>query len=262
MAMKKISDITSLFDLNETEKELYQKLFFEEHMSASQLAKGSSISRPAVYAIVKKLIDKGLVVQSMKNGMRVFSVQSSDQLRQILEEKRDAIDRSQDALSEIEKALGERKKTFGPRFEVFEGRDAVQQMIRSALFDSDASEVYAYWPVAEVLKMLTPEFFSDYDRRRIESNIHIKAIWPHRRSVSFQDHSFLLPGRDFKREIRLAPAGADFTLGYNIRGNTVRFISSQRENFGFLVESHELAKTMRSQFDIIWKLSKPIPVKK
>ena len=68
----------------------------------------------------------------------------------------------------------------------------------------------------------------------------------------------LLANENLKREVRLAPAGIDFSLGYSVYGQTVRFISSSQENFGFLVESSELAEMMKSQFGVIWDQSKKV----
>jgi len=62
--------------------------------------------------------------------------------------------------------------------------------------------------------------------------------------------------KELKRDVRIAPPNLDFSMGYAIYGNTVRFISNQK-NFGFLVESQELADMMRNQFKIIWDISKP-----
>jgi len=61
---------------------------------------------------------------------------------------------------------------------------------------------------------------------------------------------------NFKRQARIAPAQIGFSLGYTIYGNTVRFLSSSKENFGFLVESNELAEMMKNQFEVMWGISK------
>ena len=67
----------------------------------------------------------------------------------------------------------------------------------------------------------------------------------------------LKSGEKNKRTIKIAPTNIYFELGYAIYQNTVRFISSSKENYGFIMESSELANTMKTQFDITWKLSKP-----
>ena len=65
-------------------------------------------------------------------------------------------------------------------------------------------------------------------------------------------------GAKFKREIRIAPKEAQFSLGYWIYGNKVAFLSSRQENYGFIIQSGELVETLLAQFELLWKISKPL----
>jgi hypothetical protein len=40
----------------------------------------------------------------------------------------------------------------------------------------------------------------------------------------------------------------------------VAFISSKKESFGFIVESRELRQLLKTQFDILWQMSKRLEV--
>jgi hypothetical protein len=84
------------------------------------------------------------------------------------------------------------------------------------------------------------------------------VIWPKNQIPSSKQFPFLKTTPEWQREVRVAPDNIDFSLGYTIYGNTVRFISSSQENFGFLVESQELAEMMKRQFEVIWKMAKPL----
>ena len=66
-----------------------------------------------------------------------------------------------------------------------------------------------------------------------------------------------LDPKESLRTIRIAPNDIDTTLGYAVYGNKVAFISSKRENYGFVIDSKELADMHRSQFEHLWKESKP-----
>ena len=118
--------------------------------------------------------------------------------------------------------------------------------------------VYAFWPVARMTKLLTPRFLEEFHRERIARNITINVIWPKSQASTIGKQAFLKASTEQKREARIAPRGIDVALGYAIYGNTVRFISSDRENFGFLVESAELARTMKSQFEFMWRHATPV----
>ena len=130
-------------------------------------------------------------------------------------------------------------------------------MTKDMLLYNDMT-VFAYWPAVEMVKFLSSEFLREFHERRIKNNIHLKVIWPQKQISTTKKYPFLEVGEKFKREVRLAPANANFSLGYSLYKNTVRFASSEKENFGFMIESHELAEMMKSQFEILWKASKPL----
>jgi hypothetical protein len=49
-------------------------------------------------------------------------------------------------------------------------------------------------------------------------------------------------------------------MGYWAYHNKVGFISSRKECFGFIVESVELRIMLKTQFDVLSKISKPLVV--
>jgi len=59
------------------------------------------------------------------------------------------------------------------------------------------------------------------------------------------------------REIRYAPKGMTWDMGYWMYDDKVAFISSQKELFGFVVHSRDFANLMRAQFHALWQISKP-----
>jgi len=252
-----IRKILSLFGLREVETDLYEKLFYGGTMPASVLAKQVGISRTSVYDLLKRLIDIGLIIETTNNNAKSFVVQPPEKLKLLLEEKEKAIAQAQQLLPEIQNIYQQRKGPTKPRFQVFEGKEALQQMVKDLLLYKDIT-AQVFWSVKKPLDLLSPEFFAQYHEKRVKNNIRLQAIWPKEQIPTNKTYSFLSMAKELKRDVRIAPPNIDFSMGYAIYGNTVRFISNQKENFGFLVESQELADTMRSQFKIIWDISKPI----
>ena len=252
-----IRKILALFGLREIEIDLYEKLFYGGSMPASVLAKQAGISRTSVYDLLKRLIDIGLIIETTANGAKSFMAQPPEKLKLLLEEKEKAIAEAQQLLPEIQNAYQQRKGSVRPRFQVFEGKEALQQMVKDLLLYKDIT-AQVFWSVKKPLDLLSPGFFAQYHEKRVKSNIRLQAIWPKEQIPTNKNYPFLSMAKELKRDVRIAPAGLDFSMGYAIYGNTVRFVSNQKENFGFLVESQELADTMRSQFKVIWSISKPI----
>ena len=85
--MTKVTQLLSLFGLREIEIKLYEALFCGKEMGASELAKQAGISRTSVYDLITRLKDEGLIIESQRGGIAVFSVQPSEKLQLLLAEK-------------------------------------------------------------------------------------------------------------------------------------------------------------------------------
>ena len=250
----KIDKLLSLFNLRKIELNLYETLFYEGILSASQLAKHIGVSRTSVYDLLERLMQIGLIIETQKGGVKMFVIQPPEKIHLLIKEKEKEITIAKNVLEELQKDYQNKQKTVKPQLQLFEGRNALQQMMKDMLLYRDVT-VYAFWPIEKMISLLTPEFLSKFHKERISRNIRIKSLWPKNKIPSIKKYPFLRIESEFKREIRIAPKGVDFSLGYTIYGNTVRFLSSSKENFGFLVKSPELAEMMKSQFKVVWDSS-------
>jgi len=130
-------------------------------------------------------------------------------------------------------------------------------MLKDVLLYDDL-ETELYWPVKDMIKVLGEDFLFEFNKKRVRNGIGIRVIWPQEKTSDVEKNIFLAPGREVLREVRLAPAGIDFSMGYWAYGSKVMFMSSRAENFGFIVESKELRQLLKTQFEILWKISEPL----
>jgi hypothetical protein len=119
-------------------------------------------------------------------------------------------------------------------------------------------ETIAFWPIKSMMETLTPEFFRFHNQLRIKNNIYTRAIWPINQTVDIKKYPFMGQGQTHLREIRIAPKSIDFKMGYWVYGNKVAFISSLKENYGFIIESKELVEVLKLQFEVVWDKSKKL----
>ena len=75
-------------------------------------------------------------------------------------------------------------------------------------------ETQAFWPISEMVEVLGKDFFIFLNQSRIRQNLYTKAIWPSGRMLDIKNNSFLGVGKEFKREIRIAPPSVECTMGY------------------------------------------------
>lgn len=253
----KINELLVLFDLREIEKHLYQVLFNDGFMTATQLAKRTGVSRTSVYDLLERLKNTGLITESTKGGVRIYDVAPPVKVQLLIEDKESQISAAKLMLQQLQHDYQSNRKSVKPHLQLFEGRRELQQMMMDMLLYRDIT-VYAFWPVQKIVSLLTPEFFATFHQQRVARNNQLRVIWPKNQILPAATFPFLSTNPKLKREARIAPQGIDFSLGYAVYGDTVRFISSSKENFGFLVGSPELAEMMKVQFQLIWRQSKQI----
>lgn len=254
MNLKKILEP---FGLRDIESKLYEELFLGGPQGASEVARRVGISRTSVYDLLERLIEAGLIIETLQAGTKKFIIQPPEKIQLLIIEKEKILNDAKRAAEELQQTYKQKQISAKPRLQLFEGQKELQQMMKDLLLYRNIT-VRAYWPVKKMLALLSPEFLTRFHEERAARNITLKVIWPATQLSPIKTHQFLSSNAELKREARVAPHTVDFSLGYSIYQNTVRFISSSKENFGFLVESFELAEMLQTQFDILWKNSKPL----
>ncbi|ETB64060.1 MAG: Transcriptional regulator, TrmB [Parcubacteria bacterium RAAC4_OD1_1] len=251
-----------LINIGIKEDEIKTFLFLLENgeQTAGKIAIKTGLSRPSLYGYLKNLQEKGLVVHSQKDGVKTFLVSSAEKINMVLDEQIKNINDTKDVITkaflEIQKGL---KPTSVPRFQIFESKKEVQNILRDILLYRNM-EAKAYIPIKLVIEVFGEEFFKQFNIERVKRNIYMNVIWPEKHIIDMNDYPFMGTGEVFLREIRVAPEGIDFSMGYWIYENKVACISSPKDNFGFILESKEFADMVASQFKVIWEISKKIDI--
>ncbi len=250
-------------NLDEKHTRVYLTLFEESVSTAGKLSKKLSIPRSTLYGLLYDLNKKGLVIQSEKQGIKVWQAESPDKLKHLINNEINNLEDLNLNLSTLITELKNKEKQdfVSPKFSYFEGPDALRQMLKDVLCYRNIDTI-AFWPISEMIKILGKDFFIYSNKERIKRNISAKVLWPNDRQVDLKDNVFLGVGNDFKREIRIAPKNIDCSMGYWAYENKAAFLSSKKESFGFIVESVELKQLLETQFNVLWELSKSIKPQK
>lgn len=114
------------------------------------------------------------------------------------------------------------------------------------------------WPISEMINLLGRDYLENLNRRRIRQQISIRGIWPADKKVDLKNHPYLGVGSKHLRQLRIAPEKMTWDMSYWLYADKVAFISSREECFGFLIHSRSFANLIKAQFEVIWKLSKPV----
>lgn len=252
-----IDKILKDIGLPENAGRIYLKLLETGNSSARLLAENLNIPRPSVYDNLKVLIKNGLVVEREEENKKIFGVDDVKNLPRLVKSKIETLEASEEEIRKIMPLLSKQAKTLEPKIKFYSGPEGVKQVLNGLVWNKNI-ETYTMWPISEMVDVLSKEYLANLNRRRIRQNISIRGIWPQNKAVNFKDHPFLGVGKGFLRELRLAPKGMDWNMSYWVFADKVAFISSRKELFGFVVTSWDLVELMKTQFEVIWKISKTI----
>ena len=248
-------------DLNNDEIKIYLNLLESGTITAGNLSKKIGMPRATLYDVLKKMTDKGVINRTLKQGVRSFTAAAPEKLDQLFKKRIEDLEGQRNSYQKIlPDLIGKMGLSMAsPKFQVFEGVEGVQHVLKDMLMYRDC-ETLAFWPIKAMMEMLTPEFFRYHNKERIKNNLYTRAIWPEDEVVDVRKNPFLGMGKDFKREIRIAPTDVSFTMGYWAYRNKVAFLSSKAESYGFIIESQELVTMLKASFEVVWKISKKLEV--
>ncbi|HAT73927.1 MAG: Transcriptional regulator, TrmB [Candidatus Moranbacteria bacterium GW2011_GWF2_36_839] len=225
-------------------------------VSVLSLSKKLNLPRPTIYGHIESLIEKGLAKKGVGETGAVFYAEDRENILSIYSEKIEEMKKARESFSE---ALNNKKfeATYQPKFIHYSTKDAAKSILRDVL-RSRENQTYWFWPIREMVKIIPELVLQNFNEERVRRNIWINVLWPSKRKIDTKKYPLLGPWDEEKslRRIKILPENIDQTLGYAIYGDKVAFISSDRENYGMIIDSRELAQTLKAQFDYFWKISK------
>jgi sugar-specific transcriptional regulator TrmB len=245
--------------LKKEHSDVYLTLLESGIMPAGKLAKHLSMPRSTLYGLLEDLVQGGLVLQNEKSDVKLWQAVDPETIKNIINDKINVLESTRLEFDSMLESLKKSQKTdfISPKFHYYEGAQEMKSMLKDVLLYDDL-QTELCWPVKDIIKVVGEEFLYEFNKKRIRNNIQIKVIWPMSKVENVEKNIFLAPGKEVKREVRIAPKEITFSMGYWAYGNKVMFMSSKAESFGFIVESRELRQLIKTQFEVLWNISKPI----
>lgn len=247
--MKKLTNVLGGIGVSPSAQKIYLSLLEKGEATAVILSKRTGMTRPSVYDQLNELRNTGLVGDRTLDGKKVFATLGVHRLEGLLSEKIEELEEGREDLKKNMQEMIKNSQSVQPRIRFFEGQDGVQQLMKDILWHDDVT-LLIYWPYKEVVDAMGVEFLQWFNERRIKYEIHVKTIWPHKEK---KQGSHIFEGADDFVQRRYAKKNQKAQMSYLIYDDSVIFISSSRESFGYVVESREHAELMRMQFESLWE---------
>jgi sugar-specific transcriptional regulator TrmB len=221
-----------------------------------QLSRTLGVPRPTLYVHINGLIEKGMVRKELgEHGPRYRALTKKALLARFDDQSRKlafAKEQADVLLDELPPVL-----PHHARFVVHDGPNAAELIFNDILRERPTMCRF-FWPLKDMLQTIPPEVFAAFNEERVHRNIAFEVLWPSNKTVNIEKYPHLgsPDPKQSLRKRRVLPGAVDCYLGYGIYNTKVAFISSSRENYGFIIDSRELALTLESNFKYLWKLSR------
>jgi len=168
-------DLLEEIGLTKREKETYLKLLKKGECSASEVSKGSSISRTHVYEALGSLIDKGLVINVVKNFKKYYSAAPPCKISDFLGEKKRLIEKQEiEALGLIKQLQSIKPSEKSAKIEVYEGKEGIKTFMTNTL---KSKEPLLIINATKDFKENFTSFAENYFKEKIKRKLKSKVIF-------------------------------------------------------------------------------------
>jgi len=245
---KDILDVLQAVGLDEKQSQLYMAGLQLGTAPASDYAKATGINRITSYNLLEELVHRGYFTVVKKVRSKWYAPVSPEYVALEARKNVQALER---ALPELRSLQGSTYRK--PRVRFFEGWEGVRHVYEDTL--TCESELLNF-ANSSVVREFWPNYDDEYVSERVKQGIRLRGISPND-SVGRQVHG---DDKAKLREIRLVPANDfDFTNEINIYDHKVAICSfdsglkGDRDMFGVIIESKEVAETQRQIFEMAWR---------
>jgi len=236
---------TTLYKLfpSKNEANVYLALLEVGVGTVSDISKKSKVKRTSIYDILRRLEEGGYIEKSKRNKKIYYSASDPRMLLGKLSEQQMLIGGIMPELMAIANSLPKK-----PAIRYYEGEEGIKNVYEDTLF-YEGQEI-CMWGTKESVEVFDATYqYERYMPERIARKIHLRAIGPHislTQELKSKDKAEL-------RETRLIPREfGEFEVEINLYGKHKIGIMSFKEEFGIIIESEKIYRTLKIFFEFMW----------
>jgi len=237
-----IERLLSQLGLSKREIKVYLASLESGQAAAQDIAVKAGLPRTTVYSVLKKLVGRGFVGQTLENGNMKFVADHPSKLISGVEDLKNNLEK---ALPELEAVYNKSDKK--PKILFYEGRDAMQKVYDDTLLEKP--EEILEWNTDDYFKFDTFDVDPEYIKKRVKLNIKARRIASY---GSEWDMSHKSRDKEELSETLVAPKEKfNPHIEVNIYKNKVAFLN-YAEQMSIIIESAPLAEAMRQAYELSW----------
>lgn len=249
--------------LTSYEASIYMVLLKNSPTGASFIAKKLGLSRSSVYTALERLIGRGLISTSQKNGVRQFVAENENAIEAMLAKQRHQLEEREILFKNLKSHIRMMYQSHVklPEISIYEGISGVEQICWSMLREANENDTWqvlrgGFEEGSDWLFFTKERWKKLRESKKIGSNILLsKTDFEMRQSENYKQL--------YNTEVRLLDESLilkDFSL--QILGDTVALISLEKGcPIGVKISNNLITQNISLLFQFIW-LSSRVMIKK
>ena len=202
------------------------------------IAKKANVSRVTTYTVIETLMKDGLMSTVQKGKKNLYVAESPERLVSFV---RSRVDRMEATLEEVKASLNDLKllqRGEKPVVKMFEGEDGIKAILDDMLH-SNVDRIFEFANLESVRRVFSREALKPYADELTRKKLPVTAIYAKPASIVDRPNIDLhvLPEAEF-------PFDGDIV----VYGNKVAFFTFRGKLLSVLIESEDLANTVKQMF--------------
>lgn len=228
--------------LSQKEAEIYIAVLEKGTSVVSRIATRAKFNRITAYTILEKLLTRGLVTISVRDGVKHFTAVSPEIFSESIRQRAKRLEKSVPQLLAL---AG--NNTSRPIVQMFEGLTGVKRAYKETF---NAAEEILNFANSKGLREHWPEYDVEYVVERARRKIFLRGIAPDDEIGEIVQSG----DKKFHRETRLLPRESFWVENeINIFDDKMLITSFDPKVFAILIQSQAVANTQRQIFEMMWK---------
>lgn len=232
--------------LTEGQVKVYSAILNTGISSINIIHEKTGLERRAIYDIINKLIEKGLISYTVEKGKRAYLCSPPSKLKEEANKRIEALRGFEKMIPSIEETYNASKPKIS--IEVFRGKEGIKTIFEDMLNYKENYFIGGGYYIIDLL----PTYWPQYNKRRIELGVKWYNLGRHETKVRKIPKKKLFWVKYLPKEFSGSPSVVF------IFGDKIANVLWGEEWFAFMVQSKEIADNYRKYHKYLWdKIAKP-----
>lgn len=238
--------------LTKSEIKVYLALLGFGTSTVGPLLEKSKVANSKIYFLLNKLIEKGLVSLTEKQGTKCYNAESPNRMLDYIDLKKQELEKEKQELKQLlPSILSKQKIPKENTVKVFEGRRGIFSAYEDIIETLPRQGEILYFSLGEedLTQIWVQNFFKEFAQKRKEKGIFSKGIYPRYMKKTISKNFKGQPLHKIKFSNYIFPTGV-------IIYNSKVLLLDWKNLIVFMICSDQIAENYRRVFEELWKNTK------